>query len=75
MYLSQEMVRKQEAHLQAGEVYALQEKETGKWFAFQIVEIGEENAVYVDLDYWRERMPEESDLDKMCYLWQVVRGI
>ena len=69
------MVRKQEAHLQAGEVYALQEKETGKWFAFQIVEIGEENAVYVDLDYWSERMPEESDLDKMCYLWQVVRGI
>ena len=69
------MVRKQEAHLQAGDVYALQEKETGKWFTFQIVEVGEENAVYVDLDYWSERMPEESDLDKMCYLWQVVRGI
>ena len=69
MYLSQEMVTKQEAHLQAGEVYALQEKETGKWFAFQIVEIGEENAVYVDLDYWSEKMPEESDLDKMSYLW------
>lgn len=69
MYLSQEMVTKQEAHLQVGDVYALQEKETGKWFAFQIVEIGEENAVYVDLDYWSERMPEESDLDKMSYLW------
>ena len=43
--------------LQAGEVYALQEKETGKWFAFQIIQIGEEDAVYVDLDYWSDIMP------------------
>jgi len=63
------MATKQEVHLQVGDVYALQEKETGKWFAFQIVEIGEEYAVYVDLDYWSEKMPEASDLDKMSYLW------
>ena len=43
--------------LQIGDVYALQEKETGKWFAFQIVQIGEENAVYIDLDYWSEMIP------------------
>ncbi len=54
--------------LQIGDVYALQEKETGKWFAFQIVQIDKEKAVYVDLDYWSERIPEERDLHKMTYL-------
>lgn len=54
--------------LQIGDVYALQEKETGKWFTFQIVQIGEENAVYIDLDYWSEMIPEENDLNKMSYL-------
>lgn len=54
--------------LQIGDVYALQERETGKWFAFQIVQIGEENAAYIDLDYWSERIPEEGDLSKMSYL-------
>ncbi len=54
--------------LQSGDVYTLQDKETGKWFAFQIVQIGEENAVYIDLDYWNERIPEERDLGKMSYL-------
>lgn len=54
--------------LQTGDVYALQEKETGKLFAFQIVQIGEENAVYIDLDYWSEKIPEESDLNKISYL-------
>ena len=54
--------------LQIGDVYTLQEKETGKWFAFQIVQISEENAVYIDLDYWSEMIPEERDLDKMSYL-------
>jgi len=53
--------------LQIGDVYALQEKETGKWFAFQIVQIGEENAVYIDLDYWSEMIPEENDLNKMSF--------
>lgn len=66
------MKTKQETYLQAGDVYALQEKETGKWFAFQIVEIGkqqfEEYAIYVDLDYWSEKVPEEGDLIKMSYL-------
>lgn len=63
---------KQKQSLQVGDVYALQERETGKWFTFQIVQIGEklgeEYAVYVDLDYWSEKMPEESDLIKMSYL-------
>lgn len=54
--------------LQAGEVYALKEKETGKWFAFQIIQIGEDSAVYVDLDFWSDKMPGESDLKKMSYL-------
>ena len=58
--------------LQAGDVYALQEKETGKWFAFQIVQtgekMGEEYAVYVDLDYWSEKIPAEEELNKMSYL-------
>ena len=54
--------------LQIGDVYALQEKETGKWFAFQIVELGEDCAVYIDLDYWSESVPKEQDLDKMSYL-------
>ena len=54
--------------LQAGDVYALQERETGKWFTFQIIQIGEENAVYVDLDYWSDNMPIEGDLKKMSYL-------
>ena len=58
--------------LQVGDVYALQERETDKWFTFQIVQIGEqlgeEYAVYVDLDYWSEKMPGESDLKKMSYL-------
>ena len=54
--------------LHIGEVYALQEKETGKWFTFQILQIGEENAVHVDLDYWSDKFPEESDLKNMAYL-------
>lgn len=54
--------------LQIGDVYTLQERETGKWFTFQIVQIGEENAVYIDLDYWSEVIPEEKDLSKMSYL-------
>ena len=54
--------------LQIGDVYALQEKETGNWFAFQIVELGEDYAVYIDLDYWSEIVPTEQDLDKMSYL-------
>ena len=56
------------ASLQIGDVYTLQERETGKWFAFQIVQIGEENAVYIDLDYWSEKIPEEKHLKKMSYL-------
>lgn len=54
--------------LQLGDVYTLQEKETGKWFAFQIVKIGEENAVYVDLNYWSEQEPTQSDLKRMVPL-------
>lgn len=54
--------------LHIGDVYTLQERETGKWFAFQIVQIGEENAVFIDLDYWSELIPEEKDLNKMSYL-------
>ena len=54
--------------LQIGDVYALQEKETAKWFAFQIVNLGEEDAVYVDLDYWSEQEPTQGDLKSMNYL-------
>ena len=54
--------------LHIGEVYALQEKETGKWFTFQILQIDEDKAVHVDLDYWSEKFPEESDLKNMAYL-------
>ena len=54
--------------LQIGDVYALQEKETAKWFAFQIVNLGEENAVYVDLDYWSEQEPTQGDLKSMDHL-------
>ena len=28
--------------LHIGDVYALQERETGKWYTFQIIQIGEE---------------------------------
>ena len=54
--------------LHPGEVYALQEKETGKWFTFQILQIDGEKAVHVDLDYWSDKFPEESDLKNMAYL-------
>lgn len=53
--------------LQIRDVYALQEKETGKWFAFQIVELGEDYAVCIDMDYWSEMVPTEQDLNKMSY--------
>lgn len=57
--------------LQIGDVYALQERETGKWFAFQIVQIEKKSTIewarYVNLDYWSEKMPEERDLKKMSY--------
>ena len=53
--------------LQAGDVYALQERETGKWFAFQIIQLSEESAVYADLDYWSDQMPTENDLKQMTY--------
>ena len=35
--------------LQIGDVYTLQERETGKWFTFQIVQIGEKNAECIDI--------------------------
>ena len=54
--------------LQIGDVYALQERDTEKWFTFQIIQINKEWAAHVDLDYWSEKMPEEGDLDKMSYL-------
>lgn len=63
---------KQKQSLEVGDVYALQERETGKWFTFQIVQIGEqlgeEYAVFVDLDYWDEKIPEERDLKTISYL-------
>ena len=33
-----------------GDVYTLQDRETQKWFAFQIIQLGEGRAVYIDLD-------------------------
>ena len=63
---------KQKPSLQVGEVYALQERETGKWFAFQIIQtgkqLGEDHAVFVDLEYWGEKIPEERNLKNMSYL-------
>ena len=63
---------KQKQLLVVGDVYALQERETGKWFAFQIIQtgeqLGEDYAVFVDLDYWGEKIPEERDLKNMSYL-------
>lgn len=53
--------------LQIGDVYALQEGETGKWFAFQIIQIDEDSALHVDLDYWSDNKPQEKDLKNMSY--------
>lgn len=52
-----------------GDVYTLQERETRKWFAFQIVQLNDEGAVYVDLDYWDDRKPVSNDLNKMHVLY------
>ena len=52
-----------------GDVYTLQERETKKWFAFQIIQQGEGRAVYIDLDYWSERKPTADDLKKMHVLY------
>ena len=57
-----------------GDVYTLQERETKKWFAFQIIQLkekqpkGEDWVVYVDLDYWSESKPTCDDLRNMHVL-------
>ena len=57
-----------------GDVYTLQERETKKWFAFQIIQLKEKQpnsedcVAYVDLDYWSERKPTSDDLRNMHVL-------
>ena len=57
-----------------GDVYTLQERETQKWFAFQIIQLKgnqpkcEDWVAYVDLDYWSERKPTSDDLINMHVL-------
>ena len=58
--------------LNIGDVFTLQERETKKWFAFQILRLKEEdtayNTVYIDLDYWSDRKPVGNDLGRMQML-------
>ena len=55
--------------LQAGEVFCLQERVTEKWFAFQIVLVGEEWTSYVVLDYFSDRKPTREDV-RSKYPWK-----
>ena len=57
-----------------GDVYTLQERETKKWFAFQIIQLEEKQpkcddlVAYINLDYWSERKPTTDDLRNMHVL-------
>ena len=59
--------------LNIGDVFTLQERETKKWYAFQIIRLKEDaaayNTVYIDLDYWSDRKPVASDLQRMQVLY------
>ena len=52
--------------LNIGDIFTLQERETKKWFTFQIIRLkGNDtsyNTVYADLDYWSDRKPVANDL-------------
>ena len=52
--------------VKSGDIYCLQEPKTGKYFAFQVIEIKGDSTIYLLLDYFEERRPEESDLKKMA---------
>jgi hypothetical protein len=59
--------------LNIGDIFTLQERETKKWFAFQIIRLKEDdtvfNTVYIDLDYWSDRKPVANDLGRMQVLY------
>lgn len=52
--------------LQTGEIFCLQERVTGKWFAFQIVQVGTEWTSYVVLDYFGDQRPTHDDVHSKC---------
>lgn len=53
-----------------GDVYCRQESRTQKYFAFQIIEEKEDSLVYLLLDYFCERKPDEKDFPKMQPLYR-----
>ena len=59
--------------LNIGDIFTLQERETKKWFTFQIIRLkGNDtsyNTVYADLDYWSDRKPVANDLAGMQVLY------
>ena len=58
-----------ERQLLVGEVFCQQERVTEKWFAFQIVQVGEEWTSYVVLDYFSDRKPTREDV-RSKYPWK-----
>lgn len=55
--------------LQTGEIFCQQERVTGKWFAFQIVQVGTEWTSYVVLDYFGDQRPTREDV-RSKFLWK-----
>lgn len=45
--------------IKSGDIYCGQERKTGKYFAYQIIDVKKEIMTYLLLDYFDEKFPDE----------------
>lgn len=62
----------------SGDIYCGQERKTGKYYAYQIIDVKKGNMTYLLLDYFDEKLPDENDVKKMQpfrrYRWFFKEG-
>lgn len=51
--------------IKSGDIYCGQERKTGKYFAYQIIDVKKEIMTYLLLDYFDEKFPEEKAVKEM----------
>lgn len=51
--------------IRSGDIYCGQERKSGKYYAYQIIDVKKENMTYLLLDYFDGKLPDENDVKKM----------
>ena len=51
--------------IKSGDIYCGQERKTGKYFAYQIIDVKKEIMTYLLLDYFDEKFPDEKAVKEM----------